>query len=162
MSETNQTLDARHLNQVRDKARWAWDAGGDARQLKFNSFYQFEIDVRGDIGKILAQDIRRHRLSRDEIAAALTNVSGRTVSKSLIDAWISPTHDHNFPLCLLHAWVIVTGSTRLLEFICAAAGQFLADERRNDLAELAAAELEAERCRKQKRDLKQKLSRAPR
>ena len=124
--------------------------------LTFSYWGVFEL--RRKTAESLALDIKECALSREQIADQLGDIHGRRFTRAQIDAWTAETKQHQFPTYLLPAWTLVTGSTRLLDLLCAAAGLYLADQRDYDLAALARAGLEAERLQKQRRELRSKLT----
>jgi len=95
-----------------------------------------------------ALDLKKCRWSREHVAEALSAVLKRSITVAQIDAVTSKTHAHQFHLEWLPAWVRITGSRRLLDLICAAAGLWAVDAGDWDLAQYARAGLQAEKLRK--------------
>lgn len=86
---------------------------------------------------ILAQDVRECRYSREEIVLRMHSVTGHLVGVSTLDAMLAESKEHRFPAEWIPAWVISTGSRRLLDLLCSEAGLYLADATEHDLAQLA-------------------------
>jgi hypothetical protein len=94
-------------------------------------------DLQLAIKRAAANDVRECRRSRAQIADELSSRTGRSISVAQIDAYLAETKSgHRFPCDLLPAWVQVTGSRRVLDILCAAAGYCLADQTERELAEL--------------------------
>lgn len=133
------------LAKRREEAHWrACLDRRDAEQgrLPFDAYYQNdEADLHLRIKRAAALDLKACRYSRTEVADAIGRLIGRPVSTAQIDAIVAESHAHRLPAEWIPAWCRVTGSTRILEMLCAEAGLWLADDTEHDLAELARAEL---------------------
>lgn len=111
----------------------------------------FAIEVK----RCLQADLRDCRWSRADVAEMLGLAAGRSISEYQLDNWTAETKEgHRFPAELVGAWVRVTGSRRLIDLVCGAAGFVAADQTDRDLAEFGRATLreqkaqaEAERLR---------------
>jgi hypothetical protein len=110
--------------------------------------------ISEEIKHIASDDLKRCRYSREQIALALSGQVGRDISIAMIDAWVSSTHQHRFPLDILPAWVRVTGSARLLEFVCNQAGLHLSNDTEFHLAEYGRRVIERERAGERESRLK--------
>ena len=160
MSESKEFSDTA-LERLRATAQAASDRlkGNVGHQgLPFEVYPEQAKEARNSVKKILALDVKHSVRSRTQIADELSQAAGRKITLFQIDAWASMTHNNQFPTYLIPFWVLDTGSSRLLEFLCAGAGLYLADQRTFDLAELAKAMLQAERLEQQQRDLKIRLT----
>lgn len=104
-----------------------------------------------------AADLKECRWSRDEVADRLSLLIGRRVSRTVIDAVVAETKDHRFPAEWLPAWVVVTGSRRLLDLLCTAAGFWLADQTEHDFAEFARLQLSQRKSASRAKALQERL-----
>jgi hypothetical protein len=86
------------------------------------------------VKRALALDIKESKSGRAEIAYQLSLRVGRSITLAQLDAFTSETKINRFPLDLLAAWVMVTGSRRLLDLVVSATGYFVADERDQKMA----------------------------
>lgn len=96
-----------------------------------------DFDLAIDIKRALQVDVKQCPWSREEIAGRLSLAMQRPVTVAQINAWTAATKPHRFPLDMLAAWVVVTGSRRLLDVVIPAAGFAVADEREQQLAAYA-------------------------
>jgi hypothetical protein len=110
-----------------------------------------------EIKRLLAQDLRECRYSREQVADELSRLMGRTITVAQIDAYTAATKTHRFPAEMIPAWIQVTGSTRILATICRQAGVFLADEEEHKAAEYGRAIIERERLEMRIAGLKSRL-----
>jgi|SRR5665213_581586 len=81
------------------------------------------------------QDLKECSLSRQQIAEGLSQAAGRPITTHQLDAFVSESKSHRFPLDLLAAWVRIAGSRRLLDLVCAESGLYVADETERKLAD---------------------------
>jgi len=117
-------------------------------------------DLHLDVKRILARDIRECCLSREEILDRMLVLTGRQVGLATLDAMVSETKDHRFPAEWVPAWVIATGSRRLLDLLCTVAGFWLADSTEHELAELARLNIEAKKASRRAEQLRKNLEAA--
>jgi hypothetical protein len=96
------------------------------------------------IKRSLQLDIKQCRYSREEIAARLSIAVSRPITVAQINAWTAETNANRFPLDMLAAWVVVTGSRRLLDLVVQSAGFAVADEYQVALAAYAKTLLDKE------------------
>jgi hypothetical protein len=94
-----------------------------------------ESDVRLAVKRAMALDLKECRWSREQVADALSRLIGRSITQVQIDAWVAETKEHRLAAEYVPAWVRVTGSTRVLDLLCAEAGCWLADAVEHDLAD---------------------------
>ena len=128
----------------REEARWrSYLDRRDAEQgrLPFHSFQSNEADIHARIKLAAAQDLKECRHSRAEVAEGITRLISRPVTLAQINAIVAESHTHRLPAEWIPAWCRVTGSTRILEMLCAEVGMWLSDDMDHDLADLARAEL---------------------
>ena len=102
--------------------------------------------ITDDLKRLAAEDLKRCRLSREQVALGLSGQVGRRITWAQVDAWVAESKAHHFPLDILPAWVRVTGSVSLLEFLCNETGYLLADETSARFAELGRRVIERERA----------------
>lgn len=115
-------------------------------------------DIGARIKRALTEDLRESRLSRADIAIRLSGLAGRTITEHHLDAFAAESKQgYRFPAELIAAWTEVTGSRRVLDLVCAAAGYHAADETERDLAALGRAQIQRERLDKRLEELKGNL-----
>jgi hypothetical protein len=110
------------------------------------------------IKRIAALDLKECRWSREQVAEGLSKLVGRVVSLAQLDTITAETKSHRLPAEWIPAWVRVTGSTRLLDLLCAESGMWMADETEHDLADLARAQIHQERVSGKIVELKKRVS----
>jgi hypothetical protein len=134
----------------------------DNRQLSlFDLFSQSsspcagELDVRSSLKAALTRAIKESPLSRHEIAARMSDLTGHAISKFMLDAYTAESKEfHRMPAELLPAFCVATGSLEPLELLCRKAGAFCVpgpDALRAELKRIEEqiARLQAERRRRQ-------------
>ena len=89
------------------------------------------------VKRTLIRDIKECQWSREQIACRLLMLTGKVVSLATLDAMVAESKDHRFPAEWIPAWVIATGSRRLLDLLVGEAGFWVADQTEHDLAEFA-------------------------
>ena len=94
-------------------------------------------DLRPLVKRTLAQDIRECRWSRQEISHRLLMLTGRPISIATLDAMVANSKDNRFPAEWIPAWVMATGSRRILDLLVGEAGFSVADQTERDLAQFA-------------------------
>jgi hypothetical protein len=114
-------------------------------------------DVRDDVKRALAADVKGCTWSREQIAHGLSIYMRRDITVAMIDAMLAPSKEHRFPAEWIPAWVRVTGSCRILTLLCAQSGMHLADGTQHDLAELARLQLQQKKAAQRAEALKRKL-----
>ncbi len=148
MPETKESSD---MGRRREEARWKTRLDVEDIEKGGGPFYAFqkgESDLHLAVKRAAVQDLKECRWSRQQIAEGLSTLVGREVSLAQLDAMLADTKIHRMPAEWVPAWVRVTGSRRILDLLCAAAGFWVADADEHDLADLARAELERERLEK--------------
>lgn len=125
--------------------------------LEVPSTFPEPRDLHLAIKKALATDIKECCWSREQIVQRLALLTGRPVGISTLDAMVAETKDHRFPAEWIPAWVLSTGSTRLLNLLCSESGLFLSDATEHDLAELARLNIATRQATKRAEKLRQRL-----
>ena len=116
-----------------------------------------KLGITDDVKLIAAQDLKRCRYSREEIALALSGQVGREVTVAQLNAWVAESHSNRFPLDVVSAWTRVTGSTRLLELVCTEAGVYVASETEHRLAAYGRRVIELDKASERESKLKADL-----
>ena len=95
-------------------------------------------DVRGPMDLVIARLIKRalENRSRDEVAIAMSEILGRSVSASTLDAWASPAKSNRIPLDAFVALVEATGDHSLLGWLPELHGYVVVPAKYADLIEL--------------------------
>lgn len=144
------------------RERGRWEFGLDQADLAqgkepLHAFQPAGLNIEADVKKALLADLKECRLSRQQVADALTMLSGHDVGLAQLEHYLAETKPHRFPAHLIPAWVRVTGSRRLLILIAAEAGLWLADAEEHDLADLGRASLQREKLDKRVVELRTRL-----
>lgn len=89
------------------------------------------LDIDAQLRHAVSDDIRHAHdatsrlLSRNEIAAKMSDLTGREITASMLNNWTAESHErHYFPLQYLPAFVIATGGRRAFEVVSRASGLF--------------------------------------
>jgi hypothetical protein len=112
------------------------------------------MDFNSRIRAVLKESIKQSPLSRCHLAAEMSDLSGRDISKMMMDSWTSPSHEqHRFPCELVPSFCIAAKDVRLVELLCEAIGGHFVPGR--EIVDLQLGRLAAQerRLREQKKRL---------
>lgn len=115
------------------------------------------LDFHREVKWALSQDVKAARWSRLQIADGLSLLVNRQVTEAMLDAMMAESKEHRFPAEWIPAWCRITGSRRLLDLLCSAAGYWLADRTEHELAELAKIQLQRSKAAARIDELRKKL-----
>lgn len=93
-----------------------------------------EMDDR--IRDLLNQAIRTSAFNREQIAASMTALAGREITKAQLDSWTGASRPNRFPADLAPAFCAATGNTVLLQGMAEAAGCRLVERQELQYARL--------------------------
>lgn len=94
------------------------DAGDEAFDIAGGT-----LDIAAAIRACLTRCIKQTKYSRWQIAARMSEMLDREITKYQLDAWTAGTKDgHRFPLEYLPAFVQATGSFHILKLVAAYCG----------------------------------------
>lgn len=103
--------------------------------------------LAGRLSKAVSRALNDADQSRDEIAAAMSQVAGETVSKALLDKYASTAaEDHKISALRLMALVAVTGDVRPLNTLLADIGFIVVPKKYEALLRREQAKAAAERA----------------
>lgn len=116
------------LRKVEDMARQTASVDSSGSCLPNGS-----LDIDSEFRAAVSQDIKHAKdhtgreLSRYEIAARMSELTGVEITKTMLDNWSAESHEkHRFPCQFLPAFVIATGGQRrAVEVISRHSGLFL-------------------------------------
>lgn len=107
----------------------------------------------------LTQALAGCGMSREEVAAEMTRLTGESVSRNHIDNWCSDAkREWRFPLEFVTAFCQITGNYALIEAVLTGTGQRLADERTIKAARLGVLAVERKKLAREERELFGELS----
>jgi hypothetical protein len=143
MSEQREFSD---IARRREQARWKLGLDRIEVESGRNPIHELgDLDLHLCIKRAAALDLKECRWSREEVAEGISKLVGRVISLAQLDTITAETKLHRMPAEWIPAWVRVTGSTRILDLLCAESGMWMADETEHDLADLARAQIHQER-----------------
>jgi len=76
------------------------------------------LDIDAELVAALKDDLRYAQnesgvyLSVAQVAARMSDLTGREITESMFRNWTAPSHPHNFPCLFLPAFVLATGGQR--------------------------------------------------
>ena len=118
---------------------------------------QLDLDI--PLRDTLAEALKRCAHDRHAVAAEMSRLTGRDVSKSMLDAYTAESRsDHNFPFRYAAAFETVTGSFGLTNLLAAARGCKVFVGKEALLADLGRIETMELELRQQRATLKQLLA----
>lgn len=89
------------------------------------------LDIDTELRAAISEDIKHAKdstgreLSRYEVAAKMSELTGQDITKSMLDNYTAEAHEkHRFPCQFLPAFVIATGQRRAFETLSRRAGLF--------------------------------------
>lgn len=80
------------------------------------------LDLNAHMRELLNEAIAASGLDRETVAALVTPLAGRPISKAQIDSWTGATRPNRFPADLVPAFCAVLGNTILLQGLAEAVG----------------------------------------
>ena len=84
------------------------------------------LDVQAQIKGLISQGLKRSPLSRYQIAAQISELTGQEVTKWQLDSWTAESKEgHRPPMEILPAFCRATGAYDLLRFLCEKAGCYM-------------------------------------
>jgi len=102
-----------------------------------NAFRAGMLARKDAIREALTSGLSSCGLSREDVAAELSRLTGEHISRAHLDNWCSEgKRDWRFPLEYVTAFCVVTGDYGLVAAVLDGTGQWLADEETRAFAEL--------------------------
>lgn len=115
-------------------------------------------DFRTQVAHLVSEVMRRAESDRWGIAAAMTRLTGKDVSKHMLDAYASELReDHNLPLYLVPALEVACGSHLISRWLAEVRGAQLLIGREALMAELGRLERARDEATKNIKRLKAQL-----
>jgi|GEM_PF-3498811 len=71
----------------------------------------------GEVKQIASEDVKESKYTIAQISGAIAGLTGRPLSAEMLAAFIDQAQPNHFPLDIVPAWVRITGSRRLIEFL---------------------------------------------
>ncbi len=83
------------------------------------------LNIDATLREMVSDALRHTRLSRYEVAAEMSRLIGREITKSMIDSWSAESKEnHRFPLAYLPAFCEATGDKSIIRLIAEKAGGY--------------------------------------
>lgn len=83
------------------------------------------LNISATLRELVSLALKRTRLSRYEVAAEMSKLLGREITKSQIDSWSAESKEnHRFPLAYLNAFMDSAGDKTILRLLCEKAGGY--------------------------------------
>lgn len=130
---------------------------------QLNLFDQPSLNVISRLKAAMRESIRRCRISREQIAARMTEIalieslkwpgSSRAISKAILDKWVSESSPHVIPLALLPAFCSVAGDWLSIQVLARPLKLIVIPDQERKLLEWAEAEIERREASKKERKL---------
>jgi hypothetical protein len=88
------------------------------------------FNIEAILRELISSALKNTKLSRYEVAAEMSKLLGREITKSQIDSWSAESKEHHrFPLAYLNAFMEATGDKTIVRLISEkAAGYFIEGE----------------------------------
>jgi len=84
------------------------------------------LNIQAQIKGLISQGLKRSPLSRYQIAAQISELTGQEVTKWQLDSWTAESKEgHRPPMEILPAFCRATGAYDLLRFLCEKAGCYM-------------------------------------
>jgi hypothetical protein len=82
-----------------------------------------DLNVGNDIRVYLRRAIKQSKYSREQICERMSLLTGKNITKAQLDSWTAESKKaHNFSATYLPPFVIASGDTELLDFLCKESG----------------------------------------
>jgi len=83
------------------------------------------LNIDATVRELVSEALKRTRLSRYEVAAEMSKLLGREITKSQIDSWSAESKEnHRFPLAYLNAFCEATEDKTIIRLIAERAGGY--------------------------------------
>lgn len=83
------------------------------------------LNIDATVRELVSEALKRTRLSRYEVAAEMSKLLGREITKSQIDSWSAESKEnHRFPLAYLNAFCESTEDKTIIRLIAERAGGY--------------------------------------
>jgi hypothetical protein len=113
------------LNSSKQPSLFEWVKKAQALSLQSSSIPQGSLDIDSEYRAAVSADIKACPLSRYQIAAQMSEVTGQEITESMLNNWTAESHDkHNMPCKFLPAFVVATGGRRAFECLSRRSGLF--------------------------------------
>lgn len=118
-----------------------------------------DLDQR--VRRWLNEAIAQTDLTRDQIADAMTSLSGRTVTSTMINSWTGSSRPNQMPLHLITAFCVAVGNSHVMTKVSEHMGMRLCDTVEAQLAKLGQWSLVIGMAQEQQRLIAQSLPPLP-
>lgn len=82
-------------------------------------------NIDATLRELVSLALKHTHYSRYEVAAKMSKLVGKEITKSQIDTWSAESKEnHRFPLAYLTAFIEATGDTTILRLICEKSGGY--------------------------------------
>jgi hypothetical protein len=126
-------------------------------------FDQPSLNVVSRLKAAMRESVKRCRLSRDQLADQMTEAirteglpfpgNSRSISKAILDKWLSESARHIIPLSLLPVFCAIAGDWLPIQVVAKPLGLTIISERERKLLEWADAEIRRREASKRARKL---------
>lgn len=83
------------------------------------------LNIDAILREMINHSLKRSKLDRYRVAADMSRLIGKDISKAMLDAFSSESKEgHRFPAAYLAAFVVVTGDVSILAMLCQKVGGF--------------------------------------
>jgi len=114
-----------------------------------------DLNISLRIRDAISQALRKSKLSRYQIAALMSELTGSDISKTMLDAYSADSKEyHRFPLEWVPAFIRATGDEAILKAVAEAAGCQVVSGDEAVYAEIARLERQEEEIRRKKEILR--------
>lgn len=84
------------------------------------------LDYAAELCAALSQSLKGSPLSRAEVAARMSDLTGETITESMLNSWTARSHDrHRFPFEYAAAFEVATGSLALQQLLASKRGSLV-------------------------------------
>jgi hypothetical protein len=110
------------------------------------------------IRELISQALKKSPLNRYEVAAEMSRLLGREITKAMIDSWSAESKGRNrLPVAYLSAFTTATGDRELLRHVCDMSGGVYIENEDALRLELGRVEEEKKKLREKERFIKDYL-----
>ncbi len=148
MSNISQKSDADSVKRFAAESHVAFGSG-------LSSDLPDALDI--EFKRLAVKDLKECRWSREEVCIRVSHLVGRQITTAMLDAFLAESKTHRMPASMIPAWVQVTGSHRLLKFLCESLGMYLVDQDQHDLIKFGSMTLQVEKAQREVSNLKAQL-----
>lgn len=160
MTKLKKSLDTGQMDLFEVINRVAEAQKAALRQAQGDKDVPGRLNIDATLRGMVSEALKHTRLSRYEVAAKMSSLMGREITKSMIDSWSAESKEnHRFPIVYLPAFCEATGDKSIIRLIAEKTGGYFIEGEDALYTELGKLERMKKELNEKEKLLKQMLER---